>query len=108
MVYGTISSQDRVLFSVIFTRIWIIYFPGFNAIILRSGNFEMVFWATVHILQFMKEWNKRNMSGLTSYEYFFSGWLNSWCAQWFVSLQGSPTKGEEKLNDVENDTQLVW
>ena len=43
MVYGTMLSQDRVLFSVIFTKIETFYFPGYNAIILRSGNIEMVF-----------------------------------------------------------------
>ena len=26
-----------------------IYFPGYNAIILKSGNIEMVFWATVYV-----------------------------------------------------------
>ena len=43
MVYGTMSSQDGVLFSVIFTKISIFYFPGYNAIILKSGNIETVF-----------------------------------------------------------------
>ena len=43
MVYGTISSEDRVLFSVIFIIISIFYFPGYNAIILKSGNIETVF-----------------------------------------------------------------
>ena len=43
MVYSTILSQERVLFSVIFTRIYIFYFPGYNAIVLKSGNIETVF-----------------------------------------------------------------
>ena len=43
-------SQDRVLSSVIFTQFWLFYFPGYNAIILRSGNIETVFWATVSMV----------------------------------------------------------
>ena len=47
LIYGINLSQDRVLSSVIFTQFQLFYFPGYNAIILRSGNIEMVFWATV-------------------------------------------------------------
>ena len=43
MVYGTISSQYRVLFSVIFTRVQIFYFTGYNAIILRSETLKQFF-----------------------------------------------------------------
>ena len=62
------------------------------------------FWVETHtwyILQIMKEWNWRNMSGLMSYEYFFGGWLNIWCAQWFVSIRRSLTRGKESRNCYE-------
>ena len=68
------------------------------------------FWVgidTQYILQITEERNYRMISGLTLYEYFFGGWLNVWYASWFISLWKSPTWGEERRNDVEDDTWLI-
>ena len=59
-VYSTISTQDRLLFLVIFTHFWLFYFPGYNAIKWKPGNIETV-WAIV-LLYLEPSWPHRIIS----------------------------------------------